>query len=109
MVIIVNVFVITVVVSTPIIVLLLALRYRYFMRSISVVEIGAHHKARPHIVNKKASYAKYKSVATKASVPNHPDRSSGDFLDFFLSYKSNAVKNEIEGDLSSVDCGDYYE
>lgn len=109
MVIIVNIFVISVVVSTPIIVLLLALRYRYFMRSISMAEIDVQRKAKPHILNKKASYTKYKSVATKASVPNHPDRSSGDFLDFFLSYKSNACKNEIEGDLSSIDCGDYYE
>lgn len=104
-----KVFVVSVVVATPIIALLLVLRYRWFMRSINVIKTDTKNNIEHDLLSEKASYSKYKSVATKASVPNRPARSSGDFLDFFLSYKSNTSKKHIEGSLSSVDCGEVYE
>lgn len=104
-----NLYIVSVAVVTPIIGLFLVLRYRWFIRRLREPDTSSQPQNRKNLLNKKASYSKYKSVATKASVPNRPARSSGDFLDFFLSYTSNTAKNEIEGMLFSVDCGEVYE
>lgn len=89
--------------------LLLVLRYRWFIKCVSARDDVYQSQPRKDILNKSASYSKYQKTARKASVPNRPARTSGDFLDFFLSYSRQNNKNEIEGMLSSVDCGEEYE
>lgn len=104
-----NLYIISVAVATPIVGLFLVLRYRWFIKKTRATESANQPQVRKNMLSKKASYSTYKSVAAKASVPNRPARASGDFLDFFLSYTSKTVKSEIEGMLSSVDCGEVYE
>ena len=57
------------------------------------------------LISPEISYSKYKEIAERASVPNTPTRTEGDFWDFLMPYEKESDTGYIEDRLSYAGCG----
>ena len=53
------------------------------------------------LITREPPYKKYKKVSKKASPPNSPQRTEGDFFDY-IEYGFNTDKNAVENNLLEI-------
>jgi hypothetical protein len=95
----------TIIILTPLVGVVLALRYRCFLKMLEKEETEKRKNFKP-MLSERVPYEAYKRIAAKGPVNTAPVRKAGDFLDFILEHSDENNSNNIESNLANVDVGE---